>query len=395
MIKIFTLSLFTLFSLNSCAALHSANKFTLKSRDHKANISGFITYPDNLSSNVPLVIMVPGSGLFDSEVHFGRSKTKRDLIFLDIEKELLNLGYAVLRMSYRGIFCNLMNFPSKSSTGKPKEQIEIYMKECISSNIRGEVTPENMRDDFEQVYEWALKQKRISSSKVVMFGHSEGTTHISRLIEQNRIHPHSLIFMGGVTESLDSLIKWQLVERVSNAIILMDSDKNGVITNEEVKIAHSTSMISVLPIAGLLSPSGSWTSESIKNLLVSQYEKIKANALAHEDLEPYPNQSLPQASYRWWKMFFTSDTSIIEALSKFQGQIYYHNGSIDSQTNAQRQEAFLNSYSGVRPPNMSFKIHTNRGHTLGKDPLWGPIAHDSMTTLLKDFKKVLISIEKK
>lgn len=222
-----------------------------------------------------------------------------------------------------------------------------------------------------------------------MFGHSEGSTHIASLVESKKIHPKGLVFMGGVTESLDSLIQWQIVGRVVENLVLMDIDKNSVITNDEIKSSHKENVLSIYPIDSLLSPSGSWTQKTIQEAMQSQFAHVQTDALSKNDRDPYPNSTLTQASYAWWKMFFIPEAPVIFSLSNFEGRIIYHNGSIDTQTNAEREEKFLNSYLGPKPKNITFITHELKGHTLGLDPLLGPVAVDSMKILIESFKAVI------
>lgn len=380
-----------LFGLSfSTLAFSQVTKFEFLSKDAQANLSGLLTYPSpSNKASVPLVIMVPGTGLFDADVHFGRSGTKKDLIFVSIENELLQSGFAVLRMNYRGVFCNFLNYPNKCASCAIEKQREDFKKSCLNNEIRSGVTPANIRDDIEQIYRWSLTQPKISSDQVLMFGHSEGSTHIARLVESKKIQPKGLIFMGGVTESLDSLIQWQIVDRVVENLVLMDVDKNSVITNDEVKSSHAANVLSIYPIDSLLSPTGSWTQNTIQEAMQTQFVHVQTDALSKNDRDPYPNTALTQASYAWWKMFFTPDTPMLFSLSKFEGQIIYHNGSIDTQTNAEREEKFLNSYLGPKPKNITFITHDLKGHTLGLDPLLGPVADDSMKILIESFKGVI------
>ena len=177
-----------------------------------------------------------------------------------------------------------------------------------------------------------------------------------------------------------------MVGRVVDGIVAMDINKDGTITNSEITISHPSSVLNVFPLNNLLSPTGSWTSQSIQSTLVAQYDAVRLDALSRDDADPYPNSDLTQASYRWWKMFFQQDSPIVEALSEFQGRVFYHNGSIDSQTNAKREKDFLDSYSGNKPGRLEFITHQGKGHTLSTDPLWGPIDDDSMATLIESFE---------
>ncbi|MBO9667785.1 MAG: hypothetical protein J7501_13360 [Bdellovibrio sp.] len=350
-------------SLFSEAARAQTEQFHLTAKDG-VSLNGQIDFPAD-SAIKGVILLVPGTGLFDRDVKFGQTNTEKDLIFKEIAKSLTARHFAVVRFDYRGVNCN-----GNSGTAK----------QCIDNQIRAGVTPENIRDDIETIYNSAIANKKLAGKKVLVFGHSEGSLHLSYLIAQKRIQPHAVIFMGGLAESPQAVIHWQLTERFSSALFEFDSNSDGIVDNDEIKVGHAKKLnfLYQLPVEVLFSPKGSWTHQALNTYLEDSYQLVKAEALSHTDDEPMGANGLVQASYRWWKMYFTDNQPVIENLANFKGQIYYLNGSIDSQTNFTRQNDELKRTETAFSLKPQIVKVENMGHSLGADQIFGPIHPSSL-----------------
>ena len=86
--------------------------------------------------------------------------------------------------------------------------------------------------------------------------------------------------MGGLTESPQSLIHWQLMKTTTQAFLEFDFVSNGLIDNEEIKLGHlkKLNIIHYIPLTELLSPKGFWTKTTIKAELENTYLEIKNQA---------------------------------------------------------------------------------------------------------------------
>lgn len=356
-------------------------QFQLFAKDG-VKLTGQIDFPSSTIIK-GVVILVPGTGLFDRDVEFGQSKTDKDLIFKEISKFLTAKDFAVVRFDYRGVKCNRRTMPSCSDCNNRKDENSHWVKNCIDNNIRAGVTPESIRDDIEVIYNYAVTHPKLLNQKILVFGHSEGSLNLSYLIADKRIRPHGAVFMGGLAESPQKVIHWQMTERLSSALFEFDFNSNGVVENEEVKIGHSKKVnyLHQLPVEILLSPSGSWTKGAIDAHLETSYQAVKSEALSHADNESFGGGGTNQASYRWWKMFFIDSQSVIENMVNFEGQIYYLNGSIDAQTNFLRQSDEINRVAGkfLRKPQI-VKVEAV-GHALGTDPIFGPLLPPSLEVI--------------
>jgi hypothetical protein len=383
----------TLFFITTafCGVLFSSEtqEFSLKTFDDKTVLTGQIDFPNSSDKSFPLVIMQPGTGLFDRDVEFAATDDESALIFKTISKVLLRAGFAVLRYDYRGIKCSLQTMPKCPDCADNKAVRKHYIESCISNEIRGTVTPANMQEDLLLAYQFANSNPKIDAKKIIMFGHSEGSIHISNLVKNNLISPIGIIFMGGLAESPESLIEWQMVGRIVDGIMQMDKNSDGRVENKEIEENHQASVLKIYPLKMLLSPVGFWTKESITELRLKAYSDQKKSALMRADEEPYTAGALTQASYKWRKMFFEDENKVIDNLIKFSGPTVFFAGTIDSQTEYLRQTKTIESNAHklmVKPEIISFE---NLGHSLGRDPLLGPVDSDAMEKIAETALRIL------
>lgn len=347
-------------------------------------LSGQIDFP--LSSTIKgVVILVPGTGLFDRDAEFGQADTEKDLIFKEISQSLTAKDLAVVRFDYRGVTCNRRTMPLCPDCKNIKEESAHWRKSCLNNDIRAGVTPENIRGDIEVIYKHAATHPKLFNKKIVVFGHSEGSLHLSHLIAEKRIHPRGAVFMGGLAESPQNVIRWQMTERFSAALFEFDFNSDGIVENDEIKLGHSkkTNYLHQVPVASFLSSQGFWTKKTFDAYLESSYQAVKSEALSHRDDEVFGVNGINQASYRWWKMFFSDNQSVIQNMVGFDGPIFYLNGSNDAQTDFVRQRDEINRVADkfLRKPQL-IKVES-AGHALGADPIFGPLLPSSLTLITK------------
>ncbi|MBK7892314.1 MAG: hypothetical protein IPJ84_16155 [Bdellovibrionales bacterium] len=166
---------------------------------------------------------------------------------------------------------------------------------------------------------------------------------------------------------------------------MMDTNRDGELTNDEIQSGYATSSIKdIATIGQLLSPSGSWTQVTLQNEIEKTYQAIAKDALEHADTSPYQMNGVTFSCYQWWKRWFTDDTSVLENLRDYDGYIEYHNGDIDSQTPGTRERAFLESFPVRQMKSKpTFVVHENKGHGLSPSPLYGPLDKEVIEQLVQ------------
>lgn len=385
--------IFVFLSFSSIVCLASSSiEFKIPTYDNKTFLTGQIDLPNSNSYFDTVVIMIPGTGLFDRDVDFGTTGTEDDLIFKKIAQEAVNENIAVVRFDYRGIRCNFKTMPACLDCNSPKDKFESYIKSCVDTKIRAEVTPENIQEDIASIYKFSKEYSLLKNKKVIIFAHSEGSFHVSKLVSDNSISPEKIVFMGGLAESLSSVIHWQSVERIFDLLFSLDLNKNDLLTNEEITLGQPTKpLLSLYPTNAFNSPVGSWSRESLLGFLSKDYDEFKAYTLNVPDETPYISGGVTMASYRWWKMFFNEQGEVVQNLINFKGAVIYHNGDADDQVNFLRQQRIVNEFQ-TQNQNISIVRHFGLGHSLGKNSILGPINNQSLNLIINSFKDVNLNL---
>ncbi len=340
-------------------------EFKIPTKDKVTVLTGQLDQPDNSDKEkYPAVIMMPGTGRFNRDALFGPKTSEKSFLFKYLGQLLNERGIATVRYDYRGI----------SFTEKP----------VIDSNIRQTVTPENQREDFLQVYNWAKSHPKIDEKNLIVLGLSEGSFHVSVLASEARINPKGIVFIGGIGESPASGFRYRLIDRNANLVWDRDYNQDGIVTNSELDkggnllVGYSPQMF--------YSPNGKWSSkEELLDYLTQGYELLKSNTLKQ------PEKQLADGwnTNSWWRMWFTDKRIVAELLTKYKGRIVIHNGSIDSQTNPLREFPEYESRKHLYAIPPKLVKHENLGHALGVDPTLGPMDEEAATAVVDDIEKII------
>lgn len=303
------------------------------------------------------VILVPGTGAFDRDAEFGDSGTPRDLIFKDLATRMLSRGIATVRFDLRGV-----------RYGVPREQV-------LDRKLLASRTTRTMRDDVAAVYAWARSPQGLGARCIVFFVHSEGMLHVARMAESGAPQPALVIGMGAGMQAPSAIVRWQIMGRDGDSLEMMDTNRDGIVTNEEVRANISRTPSGVHGTAEpFLHPSGAWTAKDIAQLRATQaavYDQQRREALAHADTDPHPSADAAFASFEWWKSWFLDDKATGTRLAGWAVPISLHYGDRDSQTPGAAQIASAREH--VPAGRLKTKVHAERGHTLGPHVALGPM----------------------
>lgn len=338
----------------SLAVAQQAQPFAVPSADGYV-LTGQADVPEGGSRGV--VIMVAGTGAFDRDVTFGRSGTPRDKLFADLATRFNARGMTAVRFDRRGV-----------RHGVPPT-------EAIDAAAAPGVTAEALSADVGAMYDWARSSSGLGARCVVFFAHSEGAVHVAGMAKAGAPEPALVIGMGAPLESKVSAVRWQSTGRDADSLMMMDADGDGTITNEEVRSNWMKTPSAVFEtLAPFLHPNGAWTPADLDQLRANQtalYEQAKASAMALDDAAPYPSAAAPVFSGAWWKSWMTDDEPLAARFARWRSPLILHYGERDSQVREHRQRAAAEGVLGEGQ--VRFVSHPGRGHSLGTEPLMGPI----------------------
>ncbi len=73
---------------------------------------------------------------------------------------------------------------------------DLPLTEPGEGEVRLKVDPETIRSDIVTVYRHAVRHPRLDRRRLVVFAHSEGVIHASRLLSERKISATAVVLMG-------------------------------------------------------------------------------------------------------------------------------------------------------------------------------------------------------
>lgn len=343
--------------------------------------------------------MVNGGWFMERDGFMGNSGTERDLVYLDLARDIVAAGIAVVRYDNRGVRRNEMTMPPCPIGSSDLEISRHYLNACIDAGLRQTVSVQTQMDDVEAVWNFTIKHGRLESKRVVIWAHSEGAMNVARLISAQRIDPLGIIMVGSGTGSPAEGFRYQTVDRYAEHLMRWDDDGDGRVTQADVDRHYGNDQlfpaVAINPTV-LKPPGDGWTPETARDHFSRIYDETRATALAKPDEAPYPDQwgefRMIAASNNWWKQWFLDTKPMIDHFAEYGGHASFHLGEIDSQTAEPSQWALAESRirSGifVRAPHVIF--HPGRGHSLRTgEPAIGPMDEEAKACLINEIKEIL------
>jgi len=378
----------------------TTEQFEIPTRDGRTKLTGQIDLP--IGGNVtirPVVLMVNGGWFMERDGYMGSSGTERDLIYRDLAKDFLSVGFAVVRYDNRGVRCNEMTMPPCPAGNSEPGISKHYLNSCVDADVRQTVSVQTQMNDVDDVWNFTVNHPRVESKRVVVWAHSEGGLNVARLISAKRICPLGVIIVGSGTESPAAGVHCQMVDRYAEHLMRWDADGDGRVTQADVDRHYPTDHLfpAVAINPEILTPPGEgWTMETVRDHFSKIYDQTKAAALAKPDDAPYPDQwgefRMVAASNNWWKQWFEDTKPMIDHFAEYRGHVSFHIGEIDSQSPGTREFAFgknrIRTGIFARAPRLVF--HKGRGHCLrAGEPAAGPMDDEAKACLTKEIKEIL------
>ncbi|MAU68671.1 hypothetical protein [Hyphomonas sp.] len=329
--------------------------FSVTSADG-TQITGQVDVPMSADGREPVIVLSAGTGLFDRDVNFGNSGTERDAVFADLARRFTQAGIAVVRYDRRGV------------RYKPADG------QVLDKAVSGTSTVESQRDDLGAVYDLARAEFGGPAACIALLGHSEGLLHIAGLAAANAAAPDLVVGIGGPLQAPADVFRWQSTERNAFSLRMMDADRDGTVTEAEIRTNWQETPSSLVGTVGaLLHPEGQWTPEALDQQVVTLtgfYEAGKTQALAIDPEAPFPNTETPMAEYSWWQNWYTDDTPVAEKLSAWDVPFLLYYGTKDSQVRYEYQQPAAAAALGGQ---VEIHILPGLGHSLGSHALYGPM----------------------
>src|SRR5918996_3439549 len=351
----------------------------------------------------PAVLLVHGSGPVDMNETGGYVRIDNETgsiiypparPFFDIAQYLSERGFAVLQYNKRDIGTNFT---------------------ILDSNVWGNVTFDDLRQDAERVLDVLIQQPEVDSNLVTLVEHSEGTTIVPRVAINNPDIVDNIVLMGSVAQNLRDIGYSQGVSTpILYAQQVLDHNHNGLISVQEASenpvfsslvgnltLVLTQNITTVNGTAEQLNPQFNINndtfisiSDELKPRLIDQLRSASVVTQGEKcGLKPCPI---------WLKSQYSAIPNL-DIISKvpFNTSILIMNGKNDSQTPIQHAILLQQKLTEVRHPDHILITYPDLGHLFYPSSQWltatGPIEpkvlEDLFTWLsdpVRDFKRLTI-----
>jgi hypothetical protein len=363
--------------------------FEIPTSDRLGNLTGQLDFPTGQPRGA--VLIVPGGWFMDRDGFMGGCDDPRCLLYRELAKDLCAAGLLVARYDNRGVRGNEFRMPPWQATDELQRTRE-YLAHCVVAEQRKAVTPETVQADVLSVYRWLRETMKLEEAELALVAHSEGGLHVARLVARQAIAPAGIAMIGVITESPQSILRWQMIDRYVDHLMQWDSDRDGVVTAEEIVAGCERSALLVEAGVSLdpLTAQPRWTADQLREHFRSLYDTAREEALAADPAAPYPAPApeleMVAYAYRWWQSWFTDDRPVCLDFADYPGEVVFHLGEIDSQAPGRRQ---VERAEQLGSDYLRVQLHEGRGHALRSgEPATGPIDPAAKTLVVADLLRV-------
>jgi uncharacterized protein len=364
-----------------------------------------LNLPANGDGPFPAVLLVPGSGPVDMNETGGAIRIDNETgsiiypparPFFDIAQYLSERGFAVLQYDKRGIGANFT---------------------ILDSNIWGNVTFDDLRQDAERALDVLIQQPEVDSNHVTLVGHSEGTTIVPRVAINNPDIVDNIVLMGSLAQNLRDIGYSQGVSTpILYAQQVLDHNHNGLISVQEA--SENPVFSSLVGNLTLVLAQNITTVNGTAEQLNPQYNINNDTSISiNDELKPRLIDQINSKSVVTpgekcnvlkgpCPIWLTSHFSLIpnlDIISKVPSDtsILIQQGKNDTDTPVQQAFLLQQRLTEVRHPDRTLITYPDLGHLFYPSSQWltavGPIEpkvlEDLFTWLsdpVRDFKKLTI-----
>jgi len=354
----------------------------------------------------PAVLLVPGSGPVDMNETGGAVRIDNETgsiiypparPFFDIAQYLSERGFAVLQYDKRGIGANFT---------------------ILDSNIWGNVTFDDLRQDAERALDVLIQQPEVDSNHVTLVGHSEGTTIVPRVAINNPDIVDNIVLMGSVAQNLRDIGYSQGVSTpILYAQQVLDHNHNGLISVQEA--SENPVFSSLVGNLTLVLAQNITTANGTAEKLNPQYNINNDTSISiNDELKPRLIDQIDSKSVVTpgekcnvlkgpCPIWLTSHFSLIpnlDIISKVPSDtsILIQQGKNDTDTPVQQAFLLQQRLTEVRHPDHTLITYPDLGHLFYPSSQWltaagGPMEPKVLEDLfgwlsnpVRDFKKITI-----
>ncbi len=288
----------------------------------------------------------------------------------ELADSLVKSGNMVARFENPGVRSTIKQCRSIANQSLPN-QIGLA-KYCVDEFASKQVTQDDMLDSIDAVVNYLKMTVPKGANKIVLFGMSEGIAHIAKIIDDRRISVAAVVAVGSPPMPLKDVTRWQFVDRVVDSVFMLDKEKRGFVSNDEVIKAFERKEIDFMSFSETLLnlKDGRWDDGNIiilRKRLEFNYERalstIKNKSIGTENGFLPNGAEIPLFPSSLIELHFFDDLDPVKVLKDKNIPSIWFFGGLDKQINVEESRFLLSKDINLKT---QFRLYTDRHHLLSK-----------------------------
>lgn len=267
-----------LLSLTSTAFAAEHRQFSVAQTERTEAITGQIDWPGGKLDrwHGPVVAFVSSGNPNDRDGWLVRAMETvwaDRLPLKELSNALVSEGVAVIRFDNPGVLRPQLK--CRETILKAGLSADVVRHRCLDARILAGFTVEKYQRSIEAVLMHVQRVMPAARDRLVLFGFSEGLVHAASIADRGFVRLRGLVSIGSPAEPLESLTRWQAVDRMMETLSEFDLNADGIVSNSEIQEGYGRGIGNVMGIEGWFSKTGYWNAEN-RDVLKAELEAVYA-----------------------------------------------------------------------------------------------------------------------
>lgn len=308
----------------------------------------------------------------------------------ELSAELVKQGVAVIRFDNPGVLAP--HKQCRKSIFKRGLTERVLWQRCLDLEVVGRYTPGRYWENIEHMLPQVQDLIPAMRTNLFLFGFSEGLMHAAALADRGSVKPQGLISIGSPAERFDTLSRWQGTGRVMETLDEFDTNLDGIVTNEEIRLGYGNGVNRFMSLSGWLSGDGYWDSQNrhlLADFVDRTYEQIlrdfsDVSGPGRLDWKAQANGvQVPDMTEAVWRLHFYGQTSPAEVMQRREIPGLFMWGEKDRQVGVARQVALIDK-ARSEGADIAYRRYPGRHHLLSKRKDFDWLEKDFMPIIAKE-----------
>ncbi|GJJ03883.1 hypothetical protein RugamoR64_44210 [Duganella rhizosphaerae] len=346
-----------LLSLASTAFAAEHRQFSVAQTEQTEAINGQIDWPGGKLDRWtgPVVAFVSSGSPNDRDGWLVRAMETiwaDRLPLKDLSSALVSEGVAVIRFDNPGVLQPQLK--CRETIFKIGLSVDVLRHRCLDARILGGFTVEKYQRSIEAVLMHVQRIMPAARNRLFLFGFSEGLVHAASIADRGFVRLQGLVSIGSPAESMETVTRWQAIDRMVETLPEFDLNGDGIVSNSEIREGYERGIGNVMGLEGWFSKTGYWTAENrdvLKTDLEAVYVQFRRDTDTGTDagkLEWKPQKNgvlVPDVTDALWHFHFYDQLASAEVMRRLGIPGLFMWGDKDKQVSVTRQVKLIDQLS--------------------------------------------------